>query len=257
MEINETEVLICNCGETMPLDPKKIGDGCNLESKPKIFNSLCTNEINEFESALINSSENNKKIAVACTQQTKLFTEIAEENNQEIPYFFNIRETSGWSKSSKKASAKISSQILDAVEVTNSKNTYRSLSFNSAGRCLIYGDNERVIEVAVALSEYLGVSALLTENISIIPPTNTDFNILMGKVKNLKGYFGNFEVKFDNFAEALPYSKDEIIFGDVSQDVSSECDIFIDLSGSDPLISSHEKRDGYYKVNPEDKTGLQ
>ena len=40
MEINETEVLICNCGETMPLDPKKIGDGCNLESKPKIFNSF-------------------------------------------------------------------------------------------------------------------------------------------------------------------------------------------------------------------------
>ena len=257
MEINETEVLICNCGETMPLDPKKIGDGCNLESKPKIFNSLCTNEINEFESALINSSENNKKIAVACTQQTKLFTEIAEENNQEIPYFFNIRETSGWSKSSKKASAKISSQILDAVEMLNSKNTSRSLSFNSAGRCLIYGDNERVIEVAEALSEYLGVSALLTENISIIPPTNTDFNILMGKVKNLKGYFGNFEVKIDNFAEALPHSKDEIIFGDISQDVSSECDIFIDLSGSDPLISSHEKRDGYYKVNPEDKTVLQ
>ena len=257
MEINETEVLICNCGETMPLDPKKIGDGCNLESKPKIFNSLCTNEINEFESALINSSENNKKIAVACTQQTKLFTEIAEENNQEIPYFFNIRETSGWSKSSKKASAKISSQILDAVEMLNSKNTSRSLSFNSAGRCLIYGDNERVIEVAEALSEYLGVSALLTKNISIIPPTNTDFNILMGKVKSLKGYFGNFEVKIDNFAEALPHSKDEIIFGDISQDISSECDIFIDLSTNDPLISSHEKRDGYYKVNPEDKTALQ
>ena len=79
----------------------------------------------------------------------------------------------------------------------------------------------------------------------------------MGKVKSLKGYFGNFEVKIDNFAEALPYSKDEIIFGDISQDVSSECDIFIDLSGSDPLISSHEKRDGYYKVNPEDKKPLQ
>ena len=60
MEINETEVLICNSGETMPLDPKKIGDGCNLDNKPKIFNSLCTNEINEFDSALINSSENNK-----------------------------------------------------------------------------------------------------------------------------------------------------------------------------------------------------
>ena len=148
-------------------------------------------------------------------------------------------------------------KILDAVEMLNSKNTSRSLSFNSAGRCLIYGDNERVIEVAEALSEYLGVSALLTKNISIIPPTNTDFNLLMGKVKSLKGYFGNFEVKIDNFAEALPQSKDEIIFGDVSQDVSSECDIFIDLSGSDPLISSHEKRDGYYKVNPEDKTALQ
>ena len=72
MEINETEVLICNCGET-PLDPKKIGDGCNLESKPKIFNSLCTNEINEFESALINSSENNKKLQLLAPNKQNFY----------------------------------------------------------------------------------------------------------------------------------------------------------------------------------------
>ena len=27
MNVNDTEILICNCGKTMPLDPKKIATG--------------------------------------------------------------------------------------------------------------------------------------------------------------------------------------------------------------------------------------
>ena len=42
MEINETEVLICNCGETMPLDPKKIDKW--IKSNP--------GEANEFVDSL-------------------------------------------------------------------------------------------------------------------------------------------------------------------------------------------------------------
>ena len=256
MNINETEIMICDCGKTMPLDAKKIGSGCNSEDDPKIFTALCTDQINYFEEALSTSSNNKKTLSIACTQQAKLFSDIAEENNHESPYFFNIRETAGWSKTSQKASAKISSLILDASRMANSNQTSKSLSFNSAGRCLVYGKSEAVLEVAEGLSEFLGVSALITDTDDIIPPKNSNFNILSGEIVNLNGYFCNFEVKINNFSEALPHSKEEIVFGQTSQDISSECDIFIDLSGNEPLIQSHEKRDGYYKVDPNDKIAL-
>ena len=132
MNINETEIMICDCGKTMPLDAKKIGAGCNSSDEPKVFTSLCTEQINFFEDALSTSSTNKNNLSIACTQQAKLFTDIAEENNYETPYFFNIRETAGWSKTSQKASAKISALILDASRMVNSNQTSKSLSFNSA-----------------------------------------------------------------------------------------------------------------------------
>ena len=75
MNVNDTEVLICNCGKTMPLDAKKISSGCNIKEPPEIYNSLCTDQINEFEKALKNCSDENKPLLIACTYQAKLFSE--------------------------------------------------------------------------------------------------------------------------------------------------------------------------------------
>ena len=172
-------------------------------------------------------------------------------------HIFNIRETAGWSKNAKKSSAKISSLILDASKVASSNQTSRSLSFKSEGRCLIYGQSDAVLHVSEYLSDFLGVSAMLTDIDDVSPPKNNNFNILSGKIVSLSGYFCNFDVKINDFSEALPHSKNKLLFGDTSQDVSSECDIFIDLTGSDPLINSYQKRDGYFKVDPNDKLGLQ
>ncbi len=93
MDLNNTEVLLCNCGETMPLDAKKIARGCDIKENPKIYSALCTDQNSFYETALNQAKDNNKTLAVACTQQIKNFTDIAEENNQEVPFFFNIRET--------------------------------------------------------------------------------------------------------------------------------------------------------------------
>ena len=257
MNVNDTEILICNCGKTMPLDTKKITTGCELDEEVKIYNSLCTDQIDIVESALEKKSDKKKPLAIACTQQEKLFTELAEETNQETPFFFNIRETAGWSKNAKKSSAKISSLILDASKIVSSNQTSRSLSFKSEGRCLIYGKSDAVLHVSEYLSDFLGVSAMLTDIDDVSPPKNNNFNILSGKIVSLSGYFCNFDVKINDFSEALPHSKNKLLFGDTSQDVSSECDIFIDLTGSDPLINSYQKRDGYFKVDPNDKLGLQ
>ncbi len=257
MNVNDTEVLLCNCGKTMPLDAKKISSGCNIKEPPEIYNSLCTDQINEFEKALKNCSDENKPLLIACTYQAKLFSEIAEENEIEIPYMFNIRENAGWSKSAKKASSKISSMILDATRMATSSEITRSMEFNSVGRCLIYGPSDAVLYAAKGLSEFLGVTALITDNEQILPPKNSNFLISTGKVTNLSGYFCNFDLKINDFAEALPYSREYLVFGNRSNDVSSQCDIFIDLSDGDPLLTAHNKRDGYFKVDSKDPLALE
>ena len=40
MNVNDTEILICNCGKTMPLDPKKITPGCQLDEEVKNYNPV-------------------------------------------------------------------------------------------------------------------------------------------------------------------------------------------------------------------------
>ena len=71
MIVNDTEVLLCNCGKTMPLDAKKIGSGCGADKEPIIHNSLCTNQFEEVEKGFKNSKLNNNHFAIACTQQIK------------------------------------------------------------------------------------------------------------------------------------------------------------------------------------------
>ena len=69
MNVNDTEILICNCVKTMPLDPKKITAGCELNEEVKIYNSLCTDQIDIVESALKETSDRQKPLSIACTQQ--------------------------------------------------------------------------------------------------------------------------------------------------------------------------------------------
>ena len=252
MIVNDTEVLLCNCGKTMPLDAKKIGSGCGADKEPIIHNSLCTNQFEEVEKGFKNSKLNNNHFAIACTQQIKQFSDYAEDTNQELPNFFNIRETAGWAVSAKDASPKIAALISDATNLISSNNVSRSISFNSQGRCLIYGQSSSVLSIAEALSDHLGVTAMLTDNNDISPPQISNYTIAKGKIVSLEGHFANFKVIIDNFSEALPHSKEYLIFDEENNGVTSECDIIIDLTNEIPLISSHEKRDGYYKIDPND-----
>ena len=253
MIVNDTEVLLCNCGKTMPLDAKKIASGCNSVDEPIIYNSLCTNQFEAIEKSFEKANSDGKNFAIACTQQAKQFSDYAEETNQELPHLFNIRENAGWSETSEYASAKIASLISDATNIMSSNQISRSISFNSLGRCLIYGESSSVLEISEVLSEFLGVTAMLSDSEDVSPPKISNFTIAKGNITNLIGHFGSFKVSIDNFSESLPNSKEKLIFENPSNGVSSECDIFIDLSNDLPLVKSHEKRDGYYKINPQDK----
>ena len=69
------KTLVCSCNQTMPLDVAQIAKGMGVESKNiSLSNALCRQEIGNFIAATQGSDE----IVLACTQEKKLFDELAD-----------------------------------------------------------------------------------------------------------------------------------------------------------------------------------
>jgi len=77
----------------MPLDPKALGR--TLDENLTLHTTLCRREAAAFQQAVRGSGE----VVVACTQEKRLFVELARETEGAVApvRFVNIRETGGWS----------------------------------------------------------------------------------------------------------------------------------------------------------------
>ena len=85
----------------MPLDSRSLGAALN--ETLTLHSALCRREAGAFEVALKTGDD----LVVACTQERRLFTELAVGANSTAPIrFVNIRETGGWSRDAAKASPK-------------------------------------------------------------------------------------------------------------------------------------------------------
>ena len=78
----------------MPLEPKTLGAA--LAEPLPLHTTLCRREAPAFQRAIRSGDE----VVVACTQERKLFTELAEQTEGATSpiRFVNIRETGGWSR---------------------------------------------------------------------------------------------------------------------------------------------------------------
>ena len=95
----------------MPLDPKALGTV--LDETLTLHSTLCRREVGAFEQALAKGDE----LVVACTQESRLFSEVAEQTpgtSGQTIRFVNIRETGGWSKDAAKAMPKIAALLAAA-----------------------------------------------------------------------------------------------------------------------------------------------
>ena len=83
--------LICDCNKTMPLQAKGLGQALGQELP--LHTSLCRRDAASFQKAIRGS----EPVVVACTQERRLFTELAQETEGAIApiRFVNIRETGG------------------------------------------------------------------------------------------------------------------------------------------------------------------
>lgn len=175
----------------MPLDPK--GLGAVLNENLTQHSTLCRREAGAFQQALAQGQD----VVVACTQEARLFGEIAEqtEGAQAVPIrFVNIRETGGWSKDAAKAMPKMAA-LLAAARLPDPE-PVPTVTYKSAGRLLVIGPLDAAERAADLLADALDVTIFSTGAGADGGMQERRYPVLAGKIEQLTGWLGAFEFKW-------------------------------------------------------------
>ena len=257
MKLAERDILVCDCAGTMDIDAAKLGKACGAAGACSITTELCRSGIEQFETALAGAGDH--PLIVACTQESATFEQIAEDAGKPIPDFINIREAAGWSADGAATLPKIAALLRAATDTTPDA---RSLTLTSTGRCLIYADRFRGtgVDAALAMAEQLkgtlGVTVMITAPDDDIMASGISGLVTRGTIRSAKGHFTAFELVIDSFGAALPSSRSSLQFEDPQNGIETGCDIIIDVTGAPPMFTGWEKRDGYFRVSPDDPVRL-
>jgi ferredoxin len=239
---DQRTVLVCSCDDTMPLDLAALRQGCR-GAEVVAGRQLCRAELERFRALAASGAP----ITVGCTQEAPLFRETADQDDH--LRFVNLRESAGWSIEAAAAGPKMAA-LAAAAAVPMPE--VPMVQLGSAGVALIYGRDERAIEVATLLKEHLDLTVLITEPRDLSPPRVNEFPVVKGKIRSTKGHLGTFEIVVDDYALPLPSSRDRLRFAPARDGALSRCDILFDISGGAPLFPAADLRDGYLRADPDD-----
>lgn len=179
--------LICDCNQTMPLDPHALS--ASLNEPLTLHSSLCRREAAEFVKAAGSGDE----LVVACTQETRLFDELAQEAKRSAPIrFVNIRETGGWSRDAAKASPKIAA-LLAAAHLPE-PDPVATVSYKSTGRALIIGALDAAERAADLLGDALDATLFTQGAGEQGGAQERRYPILAGQIQSLTGWLGAFDL---------------------------------------------------------------
>lgn len=250
MRLDGKRVLVCSCEGTMPLDGAALAKACGAQDEG-VATQLCRADIRVFLDAL----KAGDPLTVACTQESALFDEQREESGHETPVsYVNIRETAGWSSEAGAATPKIAALIATATVPVPPLAT---VTMTSQGIALVYGRDDRAIAVARQLADRLDVTVMLERPRDVPGQPRMDIPVVQGRIVGARGHLGAFELVVDDYALPSPASRRSLVFGAPRNGASSRCDIIIDLTGGTPLFPAHEKRDGYFRPDPNDPAAVQ
>ncbi|TSE30335.1 Electron transport complex subunit RsxB [Tepidimonas thermarum] len=183
--------LICNCNRTMPLDGVALGRV--LGETLAVHTTLCRREAAAFQRAARDAGD----LVVACTQEQRLFTELAEATEGVPPLaerpirFVNIRETGGWSREAAHATPKMAA-LLAAARLPD-PDPVPSVRYDSAGRLLIIGPLDQAEALADRLADVWAVSILATGGAG---RQARRYPVLAGRIVGLTGWLGAFALRW-------------------------------------------------------------
>ncbi|MEI8170048.1 MAG: 4Fe-4S binding protein [Rhodoferax sp.] len=188
--------LICDCNQTMPLDPRSLG--AVLNENLTLHSTLCRREAGAFLAAVKSGEE----LVVACTQEKRLFSELAEQATSNAPStatyapirFVNIRETGGWSRDAAQASPKIAA-LLAAAHLPDPE-PVATVTYKSAGRLLIIGKLGEAERAAELLCDELDITLFTQGAGDLGAMQERRYPVLGGQIQSLTGWLGAFELKW-------------------------------------------------------------
>ena len=180
----------------MPLDGPALARALGPDAAlAPVHSLLCRREAVAFQRAAKEGAD----LLVACTQESRLFLELAEAtesapNLTERPIrFVNIRESGGWSKDAASTAATAKIAALIAAARLPEPEPVPLVSYASAGRVLVIGSADTASRAAAMLGDRLEVSVLLPNAGGTLPQAH-GHAVHGGRVTRIAGWLGAFEV---------------------------------------------------------------
>ena len=242
--VETKRVMLCDCNGSMQIDAKAIGDSLGQDIADA-STYLCRHQLDKAEQAL----KDNSPLLITCTQEAAVFLEVAEDvTRQGDLHFVNIRETAGWSRDQRPATAKIAALLAEAMI---DQPGHATVEMESKGNLVILGEGDVALRCAEKLSERLNVTLVLDAADGLTPPALNSFPVYQGKVVKVDGHLGAFDVQFENFSIAHPSARDAMAF-ETGAPRRQKFDLILDLRSAPTLINAPEKRDGYFRVDASD-----
>jgi ferredoxin len=174
----------------MPLQAQTLGQA--LGENLNLHTSLCRREAVQFQKAV----KTGDTVVVACTQEKRLFTELAEQTEGAVSplRFVNIRETGGWGKEAEHAMPKMAA-LLAAARLPEPE-PVPTVTYKTTGRVLIMGPIDAAERAAGFLSDAMHIT-LWAENAGTSGGLQERrFPVVAGRLQSLKGWLGAFEVSW-------------------------------------------------------------
>lgn len=175
----------------MPLNASVLGQA--LDEDLTVHTTLCRRDAPAFQRACRSSDE----LVVACTQESRLFTELSEQTEGAVPLdvrpirFVNIRETGGWSREAKDATPKMAA-LLAAARLPDPE-PVPTVTYRSNGKLLIVGPLDEAERIGAVVGDVLDVTILATGGRG---QQERRFPVLGGELSSVRGWLGAFEVEW-------------------------------------------------------------
>lgn len=175
----------------MPLNAKALGEA--LDEDLTLHTTLCRRDAPAFQKACRSSDD----LVVACTQESRLFTELAEQTEGAVSldvrpiHFVNLRETGGWGREAAKATPKMAA-LLAAARLPDAE-PVPTVTYKSAGRLLVMGALEDAERAAALVADVLDVTLMATGGAGM---QARRFPVMAGDLPQVRGWLGAFDVQW-------------------------------------------------------------
>jgi ferredoxin len=190
MNLQDKTLHLCSCNGTMPLDAAALTRALELVGEFPTHTQLCQKELAAF------ADRASGDVIVGCTQEARLFGDIAEDGGKaQTIRFVNIRESAGWSAEAAAATPKIAALL--AMAALPEPPPVPRVAFKSEGQLLIAGPARDALAWAERLHEQLAVTVLITSDATGSElPAQRDYPVFSGKVERSAGWLGAFEIQW-------------------------------------------------------------